>query len=579
MNSLIIAGLSFAGYIIAYNTYGKFLSKVIFKVDANAVCPSFAFDDGKDYVPTDKSVLFGHHFTSIAGLGPVVGPAIAIIWGWLPALLWVFFGSIFMGVVHDFGSLIVSLRNQGRSVGDIASSLVNHRVGTLFLLIIFFELWIVIAVFALIIGILFSLYPASVFPVWVEIPIAVCLGYLIYKKKANHNLWGVVAVIIMYLATIIGTYQPFEMPSILGLNPIVIWVIIMFVYSYIASILPVTTLLQPRDYINAHQLFVALLLLIIGVVVAHPVFVAPVLNLSPKGAPPIIPFLFMIIACGAISGFHSLVSSGTSAKQCKSESDALFVGYGSMLIEAVLSTLVIVAVGAAIGMDFSDADGKIFTNSAAFTTHYASWSSAAGLGAKLNVFVTGSANLMASYGIPYNIAVTIMGVFLVSFAATSLDTATRIQRYVVGELAQAYKLPALAQPHPATFIAVFSAFILAFHNGVGIVEVKKGALSLWPLLGTVNQLMATMALLIITVFLVRRKIPSFVTAIPLILMVIMTGWAMIYNLNKFMNSSNWLLFAVGLAVFMLEIWMLFETFVVLRKVFAKSANKNVVNVG
>ena len=204
-----------------------------------------------------------------------------------------------------------------------------------------------------------------------------------------------------------------------------------------------------------------------------------------------------------------------------------------MLTEAALSTLVIVAVGAAIGLGLPAGDGQILTNSAAFTTHYASWSSAAGLAAKLNVFVYGSANLMASYGIPHNIALTIMGVFLVSFAATTMDSATRIQRYVVSELAQAYKLPVLAKPHPATLIAVCSAFILAFHNGVGLVEVKKGALSLWPLFGTVNQLMAAMALLVITVFLAWRKIPSFVTAIPLIFMVIITGWAMILNIGTY----------------------------------------------
>jgi carbon starvation protein len=566
MNSLIIAGLCFIGYIIAYHTYGKFLSRNIFKVDAKAVCPSASINDGKDYVPTKRSVLFGHHFTSIAGLGPVIGPAIAIIWGWVPAVIWVFFGSIFMGAVHDFGSLIVSLRNQGRSIGDVASKLINHRVHRLFLFIIFFELWIVIAVFALIIGILLDLYPTSVIPIWAEVPIAVYLGYVIYQKRADHFLWGIFAVIAMYITVIFGTYLPVKMPSLFGLNPIVIWVFIMFVYSYIASTLPVTTLLQPRDYINGHQLFIALFLLSIGVIVAHPLFVAPAVDLSPTGAPPVLPFLFVVIACGAISGFHSLVSSGTSAKQCESERDAQFIGYGSMLSEAALSTLAIVAVGAGIGLSLMGSDGQILTGDAAFTSHYASWSGAAGLGAKLKAFVTGSANLMGSYGIPHNISFTIMGVFLVSFAATTMDSATRIQRYIVGELAQSYRLPALAKPHPATFIAVCSAFILAFHNGLGLAEVKKGALILWPLFGTVNQLMAAMALFIITVFLVRRKIPSSVTAIPLIFMVIMTGWAMIHNLNNFMNSSNWFLFAVGLAVFVLEIWMIIESVIVLKRI-------------
>ncbi len=567
MNSLLLAALCFVGYIVAYNTYGRFLARKIFQVDINAVCPATALQDDKDFVPTPKAVLFGHHFTSIAGLGPIVGPAIAIIWGWVPAILWVFLGSIFMGAVHDFGALVVSLRNQGRSVGDLASGLINSRVRSLFLLIIFFELWIVIAVFALIIGILFNMYPVSVIPVWLEVPIAVWLGYLIYKKKLGHQFWGIVAVVIMYATVVIGAYVPLKMPSIGGMNPIVLWVLIMLAYSYVASTLPVTTLLQPRDYINAHQLFVALALLFIGAIVAHPIIVAPAINAMPKGAPPIWPFLFVVIACGAISGFHSLVSSGTSAKQCESERDSLFVGYGSMLTEASLSTLVIVAVAAGIGLGLASKGGEVLTGSAAFTTHYASWASAAGLGAKLKAFVVGSANLLESYGIPKEIALTIMGVFLVSFAATTLDSATRIQRYVVGELFSAWKVPALAKPHPATIIAVGSAFILAFHGGFGFKAVAKGALTLWPLFGTVNQLLAALALLVISVFLARRKVPIIYTFIPMVFMAIMTGWAMLYNLDKFATTGNWLLFVVGLAVFILEIWMIIETLIVLKKIY------------
>ncbi len=566
MNALLLTGICFVGYLLAYHTYGKFLAKAVFKINPEARCPSAALEDGTDYVPTERSVLFGHHFTSIAGLGPIVGPAIAIIWGWLPAVLWVFFGSIFMGAVHDFGSLMVSLRHQGRSVGDLAAGLINSRVRALFLLIIFFELLLVIAVFALIIGILFNLYPAAVLPVWAEVPIAVYLGHLIYRKQANHNLWSTIAVVVMYITVIIGSYLPVQMPSLFGMNPVVIWVLIMLLYAAAASILPVTALLQPRDYINAHQLFIAMLLLLIGVAVARPVFVAPVVNLHPQGAPPILPFLFIIVACGAISGFHSLVSSGTSAKQCRTEKDALFIGYGSMLTEAALSTLVIVAVGAAVGLGLPDSTGKLLTGSAAFTSHYASWAGAAGLAAKLKVFVTGSANLMTSCGIPQQVALTIMGVFLVSFAATTLDSATRIQRYVVSELAQAYKVPALAGPYSATGIAVCSAALLAFHKGIALADVQRGALSLWPLFGTVNQLMAAMALLVVTVFLARRKAPLWVTAVPLLFMLLITGWAMLYNLHDFLHKANWMLFGIGTAVFLLEIWMVVETAIVLRTV-------------
>ncbi|MGE4298832.1 MAG: carbon starvation protein A [Desulfovibrionaceae bacterium] len=566
MNSLAIAVLCFVGYFVAYHTYGKFLSKRIFRIDPKLECPSCTLRDDEDYVPTKKEVLFGHHFTSIAGLGPIVGPAIAIIWGWVPAVLWVFLGSIFMGAVHDFGSLMVSMRNKGRSVGDVAASLINPRVRTLFLLIIFFELLIVIAVFALIIAILFAMYPAAVLPVWLEIPIAIYLGYAVYKRGASHTKLGIVAVVVMYATVVLGAYAPLKMPVIMGLSPIVTWVVIMFIYSYIASTLPVQTLLQPRDYINGHQLLIALGLLALGAVVAHPEFVAPALDTAPVGAPPIWPFLFVVIACGAISGFHSLVSSGTSAKQCENERDCQFIGYGSMLTEAALSTLVIVAVGAGIGMGLTK-DGQVLTGAAAFSTHYASWASANGLGAKLAAFVQGSANLMGSFGVPMNIALAIMGVFLVSFAATTLDSAARIQRYVVAELAQACNVPSLTGKHAATLIAVGSAMLVCFNGGIGEGAVKKAALTLWPLFGTVNQLMAAMALLVVTVYLARKRISATCTMIPMLFMVFMTGWAMIINLGQFYTTGNWLLFVIGVAVFLLEVWMLIETAIVLKQIY------------
>ncbi len=352
MNSLLLALLVGVGYVVAYNTYGRFLGKKIFQLAADKVCPSHELRDDIDFVPTNKHVLFGHHFTSIAGLGPIVGPAVALIWGWVPAMIWVFVGSIFLGAVHDFGALIVSLRHNGRSIGDISGDLISPRVRILFLLIIFFLLLLVIAVFALVIAILFDMYPQAVIPVWLEIPIAVILGYQVYKKGASHTFWGIIAVIVMYITVVIGAYVPVDLKA-LGLSPsgaIITWMIILYIYAYIASTLPVQTLLQPRDYINSHQLFIALGLLALGVIVAHPQITAPAINPNPQGAPSMWPFLFVIIACGAISGFHSLVSSGTSSKQCYSEEDARFIGYGAMLMEGSLSTLVIISVAAGLGL-------------------------------------------------------------------------------------------------------------------------------------------------------------------------------------------------------------------------------------
>jgi carbon starvation protein len=558
MNSLMLAAGAAILYLVAYHTYGKFLGRKIFKLNPDAVCPSTEFQDDVDFVPTKKPIIFGHHFTSIAGTGPIVGPAIGIIWGWVPALIWILLGSILMGAVHDFGSLVVSLRNQGRSIGDVASDIINKRVRILFLLIIFFELLIVVAIFGVVIAVVFNMFPQAVLPVWFEIPIAIWLGHMIYKKGGNHLQLSIIAVVIMYVTVVIGTYVPIKMPAMFGISPIGMWVIILLAYAYIASTLPVQTLLQPRDYINSHQLLVALGLLALGILVAHPSMVAPAVNLSPKGAPPIWPMIFVVIACGAISGFHSLVSSGTTSKQCHYETDSLAIGYGGMLLEGMLATFVIVSCGAGLALGLAKG-GETFTGLAAFNQNYASWAAAAGLGSKINSFVVGAANMIDSIGIPHKITLTIMGVFVASFAATTLDTATRLQRYIVAELGTACGVPAVAKKHPATIIAVVTALILAFYNGSG-----NGALTLWPLFGATNQLLAGLALLVVTIYLARKKVSIAYTGIPMVFMVFMTGWAMILNIQKFYNTSNWLLLCIGLAVLILEIWMIIESIIVLK---------------
>ncbi len=558
MNSLLLAVLMAAAYLVAYHTYGRFLARKIFKIDPSAVCPSESMRDNVDYVPAHRHVLFGHHYTSIAGLGPIVGPAIAIIWGWVPAIVWILIGSIFMGAAHDFGALVVSLRGQGRSIGDLAGDIISPRVRALFMLIIFFGLWLVLAVFALIIAILFNMYPQAVLPVWLEVPIAVCLGWLIYKKGGNINVLGAAAVIIMYATVVLGAYYPLQMPELLGASPRTVWILVLLVYCYIASILPVQTLLQPRDFINAHQLFIALFLLGLGTVLARPPIVAPAVHLDPAGAPPVLPFIFVILACGAVSGFHCLVSSGTTSKQCAKETDAQVIGYGGMLLEGALATLVIIAAGAGLGMKLNTGEGTILTGAAAFQHHYSSWGAASGLGSKLGAFVTGASNLIGSFGVPENVAMTILGVFIVSFAATTLDSATRIQRYVITEMARSWNLKCFTGKHAATFAAVLLAFLLAFSS-------EQGGLILWPLFGAVNQLLAGLALLVVTIYLVKRQTSPVFTAVPMVFMIVMTAWAMAANLRLFFSGSNWLLFTIGLAILALEIWMAAESAIVLKK--------------
>ena len=573
MNSLLIAIGTGVLYLIAYHTYGKFLGNKIFKLAKENVCPSVELHDGIDFVPSKKQVLFGHHFASIAGTGPIVGPALAVIWGWLPALIWVVFGSIFMGAVHDFGSLIISLRNQGRSIGDIAGDLISKRVKLLFLLIIFLTLLIVVAIFAVIIGVCFNMFPESVWPVWLQIPIAIVLGILVYRKNWNATILGLIAVALMYCTIAFGAYHPvtinsIKIASVAGekevwktiFSPEAVWIIPLLLYVYIASTISVKTLLQPRDFINSYQLFIAMGLLALGIIVAHPPMAAPATNFNVEGSPPVLPMLFVFVACGAISGFHSLVSSGTSSKQCHNEHDSLFIGYGSMLIESMLAVFVIIACGAGIAYG---ADAGVD----AFSQHYGSWAAAKGLGAKLGAFINGSSNMMTSFGMPLTVGKTLMGVFIVSFAATTLDSATRIQRYIIAEMATMCKMPLFAHKHPATCIAVGSAFILAFCEGSG-----KGAFKLWPLFGAMNQLLGGLALLVITVYLARKKINALYTAIPMVFMIAMTGWAMYYNVIQFAGynggSRNMLLLVISLIIIAFEVWMIIESIIVLTKAYS-----------
>jgi len=564
MDTLLLILICGTGYLVAYHTYGRFLAKKIFKLNKNAPVPSVELRDGIDYVPARKGIIFGHHYTSIAGTGPIVGPAIGIIWGWLPAILWVFFGSIFMGAVHDLGALVVSLRNEGKSLSEVAAKYINMRVRFIFFAVVFLSLLIVIAIFGVVIAAVFTRFPSAVVPVWLQIPIAVALGFAVYKKTANVAIATTIAVIGMYLCIAIGSLLPVEFGTVLGIPSTGLWVIILLIYAWVASTLPVTTLLQPRDYINAWQLFIAMGLLVGGAVVASlsgdlPL-VAPAINRAlPAGTPPIWPFMFVIIACGAISGFHSLVASGTSSKQVSKETDCQFVGYGSMLLEGFLAILVLVCVAAGIGMALRLDNGTILTGQAAWQHQYSTWIGAKGLSDKIAPVVIGAANMMGQIGIPETVGITIMGVFIASFAGTTLDTSTRIQRYVISEMATDLRIPFLANRWAATSFAVVTAAGLAFATGAD----GKGAMMLWPLFGSANQLLAALALLLVTLYLKRKGGLKFlVTALPCLIMLVITVWAMVKNEIDFISKGNWLLVIIGGGIFALSLWMTIEALIV-----------------
>ncbi len=611
MVTLLIAVGAFVGYIVAYNTYGRWLSKKIFQLDANAPVPSVQLNDDRDYVPTSKGIVFGHHFTSIAGTGPIVGPAIAIMWGWVPALLWVVFGAIFIGAVHDFGALVVSLRNRGQTIGDVAGRLLNPRVRFLFLGILLFGLWVVLAIFGWVIANVFRQFPESILPVFLQIPIAVWIGVYVHRKGKNLFWASAIALTLMYLTVWFGAACPGlewsggaigtgiqHLNASLAAWPVWVWVAVLLAYCYAASVMPVWVLLQPRDYINSLQLISSLALIIGGLAVAGMMgsggqtleIVAPAVQWAPKNAPAFVPFLFITIACGAISGFHCLVSSGTSSKQLKCETDAQFVGYGSMLTESLLAVLVILAVGAGIGFGWQEKFGETLTGTALWNTLYADWNTLSKTA--VGAFVVGSANFVESMGIDKTMAKALMGVLVASFAGTTLDTATRLQRYVVQELASTFAphvsptaeaaegydeefqhgrtgksisfnpLVWLTNKHGATLFAVSTAFVLALFPQPGKEwgwdTIGTGGLTLWPLFGATNQLLGGLAFLVISFWLWRRNKPVWFVVLPTIFMLIMPAWAMVIDIQKYWAKSSYLLVFVAGVTLVLEAWMIIE---------------------
>ncbi len=567
MTTIAIAILCFAGYIIAYNTYGRWLARKIFSLQPEAPTPAHALRDGLDYVPTNRLVLFGHHFTSIAGTGPIVGPAIAVFWGWLPALLWVVLGSIFVGAVHDFGALVVSMRHRGQTIGDISGQMISRRTRLLFLTILFLTLTIIIAVFGLVIATIFSIYPQTVLSVWTAMPLAVVVGVVIYKRGGNLFLMSGIALLLLYFTVYLGV-RHLSFDTGLALFPgagasymdalgssVVLWTLFLLIYCFVASVLPVWMLLQPRDYINSLQLYVALFLLIVGLFVAAPPMVGPILGKGLTGAPPLMPFLFITIACGAISGFHSLVSSGTSSKQINRETDALYIGYGSMLVESVLALLVIISCCAGIGI-LATVDGESLFGREAFMHYYGHGWGGMRLAHTVGVFIEGGGNMIAALGVPRDLAIGIIAVMVACFAATTIDTSTRLQRYVIQEIGGAVSVNALRNKYVATTIAVVCAGILALMRGPE--GPGSGGLLLWPLFGATNQLLAGLAFLVVIFYLRRNNKPIFFVVIPLLMMLVIPAWALIYQVMTFYQAGNYLLFGFGVFILLVQAWMVVE---------------------
>jgi len=531
MNAAVVCLGGLAVFFLGYRFYSRHLARRVFDLRADEPVPARELEDGVDFVPTNKHVLLGHHYSSIAGAAPIIGPAIAVVWGWVPAILWVVLGTVFMGAVHDFSTLVMSMRHRGRSVGNVVAEVIGPRTRTLFLLVIFFLIMLVIAVFAKAIAALFVSYPGTVLPINFEIIVALAIGWLCTRKRVPLLWPSIAALVALYAAVFVGVKVPISL-AVLGAHEHMFWVVFLLVYSLIASLLPVWVLLQPRDYINSHQLFVGLGALVLGLLVAHPTIRAPAFATAPADAPSWFPFLFVTIACGAISGFHGLVSSGTTSKQIECATDARMIGYGGMIGEGMLALVATLAVSAGI---------------ADWSGHYDTFAHAAGHG--VGNFVAGASSFLVALGLPGGASAVVVGVLVISFAATSLDTGVRIQRYICHELGEVYGIAALGNHLLAGLIAVVPPFLLIYYGQ---------AAKLWVLFGASNQLLAGLSLTVVGVWLYKTGRPWIHVAVPLVLVLVVAGTSMAIKVGQFLDANEYLLAAIGAIILALEAWVVLE---------------------
>lgn len=520
-------------YAVAYKLYGNFLIKRL-EVKSSNPTPSHTMNDGVDYCPAKSPVLLGHHFASIAGAGPIVGPVIAAGFGWVPVYLWVLFGAVFIGGVHDFSSIIASVRHQSKSIGFIIQAYIGESGKRLFLLFSWATLILVIAVFTIIVADTFTHIPSSATSSLLFILLAVLFGIAIYQFKVKLWLGTLVGVFLLFMSIVAGNYFPIQASTLF-------WQLVLFIYIFIASVTPVWILLQPRDYLNSFFLYALMIGGLVGVFFAAPSINIPAFSsFSLDKVGHLFPALFVTVACGAISGFHSLVGSGTTAKQLDKETDAHLVGYGGMLIEGLLAVLSLTAVASMVNKEFID----ILVNKG-----------------PVPAFSLGVARFLNA--IPFlNISVeagqTFSALAVSAFALTSLDTATRLARFMFQEFFEVKDQPekksVLQNRFVATGITVAVGAALTFSGQT---------MSIWPVFGSANQLLAALALLALTAWIAYLRKGFLFVMIPMIFMfaVTLTSLGMLVITNY--NSANYTLSVISLLLFLLAVSLGFKTYNVL----------------
>ncbi|HOY10266.1 MAG TPA: carbon starvation protein A [Candidatus Omnitrophota bacterium] len=532
MNSVILLLISTIFFLLGYRFYAPKIAS-IWQIDVNRPTPAVSHFDGVDFVPAkDWFVLFGHHFSSIAGAGPIIGPVMAVmLWGWLPALLWIVLGSIFIGGIHDFGALMLSIREDGTSIGDIASSVISKRAKLIFSIFVWLALLLVIAVFAYLAGKTFMEQPKIVIPSLGLIPVAVIVGLGLYKLKWPSGIVTVCGLSVLTWLLFLGE----RCPVTLGAHGLPQWILLLLVYCFIASVLPVHILLQPRDYLSSYLLFGGLLLAVAGILISHPVMSSPafISTTSPVGL--LWPMMFITVACGANSGFHSLIASGTTSKQLPNERHARRIGFGGMLMEGFLAVIVVILVTSG----FSPSE---------FQNHVT---------AKIdpvNLFGLAFGNMTAPLTGEWGtfFALTVLNAFIL----TTLDSAARITRYITAELF------GIKNRYLATLIVVIPAGILALSKDSAQNPLWQ---KIWPAFGASNQLVAALALLVISSWLLSKNRPTAYSLIPALFMLTTSITALIFQIIHYLAVRDYVLTLISLTLIVAAVFLSSEVFFVFRK--------------
>ena len=523
MNGIELVLIALVAYIVGYKLYGGFVTKRL-EVNNSKETPSHTMYDGVDYCPAKAPVLLGHHFASIAGAGPIVGPVIAAGFGWLPVYLWVVFGAIFIGGVHDYSSIIASVRHQSKSIGYIIQSYIGVSGKKLFLIFAWATLILVIAVFTIIISDTFTHIPSAATSSMLFMILAVLFGIAIYRLKMPLWIATIIGVSLLFLSIPAGNLFPIQLDTFS-------WDIILFAYIFIASTVPVWILLQPRDYLNSFFLYALMAGGLIGILFAAPTINIPAFNsFSLDKVGYLFPALFVTVACGAISGFHSIVGSGTTAKQLNKETDGRIVGYGGMLIEGMLAVLSLIAVASMVSEEFINI---LITK---------------GPVPAFSLGVARFINSIPVLNISIPLAETFTALAVSAFALTSLDTATRLARFMFQEYFEtkenSEKSVLLTNRFVATAITIGFGAALTFSGKT---------MSMWPLFGSANQLLAALALLALTVWVANLNKGYLFVLIPMIFMFAVTLTALGTLIYQNFLIDNYTLSIISILLFILAV--------------------------